>query len=299
MTHESIITVKCLSKSLKNQVIFKNLSFTIYTGEVVALLGINGAGKSTLINCLNQLTTPTTGKITLFNSEHTPIKKQQHKIGVMLQQDIALENVTVKEFIQLAQTYYSNPLSYHQLIHLANLKKLENNKLTTLSGGERRRLSFAITMVGDPELIFLDEPTAGMDSYSRNIFWQQISHYQTQGKTFLITSHYLEELDGIAQRLLILKDGGLAFNGTIKDLRKDSGQTEIIFQSSLNQTIFSKLAAVKTCQHQQDTYILVTDQINDFIHNLLPYLEDINHLQIQPRSLESLFYDINQKGEKK
>lgn len=196
---KKVIEVAGLTKTYVQKPVLKQLNFSVDRGEIVALLGKNGAGKSTLLNVLLQMITKDSGKVKILGSKHL----KTEKIGVMLQNDFSLERVTVKEVIKLWQSYYPNSKDYAELLQIADLADKQNQFLSKLSGGQRRRLNFALCLAGDPELIFLDEPTVGMDVVSRQKFWQQIKNLQALGKTFLITSHYLEELQGVAQRFLI------------------------------------------------------------------------------------------------
>lgn len=292
---QPILNVKTLSKSYKNKVILNDISFELYKGEIVALLGENGAGKSTLISIITHLIPQDSGHVLLFGKQKFR-KNNRETIGVMLQHSFSLSKVTVKESIMLARSYYSKPLPYSELLSLAGLKEKEDTFLTKLSGGQQRRLSFSIALAGDPELIFLDEPTAGMDSHARYQFWQTVSHYQKQGKTFFITSHYLDELEMIATRFLILKNNSLTFNGTIEQLREKTGQTEINFTSSIEASLFNDFTAVLSHSNLGTRHTFLTNDINTFIKELIPYLNDLENLSIKPHSLETLFNQLS-KGE--
>ena len=285
-----IIDVQNLSKVYNRPTVLDNISFQIAPGETVALLGENGAGKSTLINLLNQLIQPNSGTTYVMGTQD--IRKVRDKVGVMLQQNLSLERVTVKECLNLARSYYHNPLSYEVLIRLANLKEKEKCYLDQLSGGQKRRLTFATTMAGNPQLIFLDEPTAGMDSNSRQSFWESIDRLKQNGKTFFITNHYLEELDQIADRILILKDTRLVYDGTLKSLRKKSGHITIQFTTPLPKETFTSISAVKECLKTNQHLQLITDEPNVVMEALIPYLNQLDELAIQQNSLASLFQKV-------
>ena len=285
-----IIDVQNLSKVYNRTTVLDNISFQIAPGETVALLGENGAGKSTLINLLNQLIQPNSGTTYVMGTQD--IRKVRDKVGVMLQQNLSLERVTVKECLNLARSYYHNPLSYEALIRLANLKEKEKCYLDQLSGGQKRRLTFATTMAGNPQLIFLDEPTAGMDSNSRQSFWESIDRLKQNGKTFFITNHYLEELDQIADRILILKDTRLVYDGTLKSLRKKSGHITIQFTTPLPKETFTSISAVKECLKTNQHLQLITDEPNVVMAALIPYLNQLDELAIQQNSLASLFQKV-------
>lgn len=291
---ETILEVMNIRKSYKKRTILNNLSFKVNKGEIVALLGINGAGKSTLINSINQLIPLDAGTVTFFNQQNQPIDRQ--KIGVMMQKNIQLSRLTIKETLTLAASYYHKPLPYTKLIALANLAEHENKRVAKLSGGQKRRLSFAVALAGDPQLIFLDEPTAGMDSSSRQKLWQVISLLKKEGKTFFVTSHYLDELESSADRLLILKESNIVFDGTLEDLRRKSGTAEITFHSKLSEKIFTEWKTVLSVTRTGEFIHLMTNQVNQVVVQLVPYLSGIENLVIKQNSLESLFVSLNEGG---
>lgn len=285
---EKVVEVAGLTKTYVQKPVLKQLNFSVDRGEIVALLGKNGAGKSTLLNILLQMIPKDSGKVEILGSKQL----KTEKIGVMLQNDFSLERVTVKEVIKLWQSYYPNSKDYAELLQIADLADKQNQFLTKLSGGQRRRLSFALCLAGDPELIFLDEPTVGMDVVSRQKFWQQIKNLQALGKTFLITSHYLEELQGIAQRFLILKDGMLAFDGTLQQLQQGHQVVTLSFDSQLDQSLFVELPGILAVKADAGSYTLKTTQLNECLPRLMPYLPAIENLNIEQGSLNELFFEL-------
>lgn len=285
---KKVIEVAGLTKTYVQKPVLKQLNFSVDRGEIVALLGKNGVGKSTLLNILLQTIPKDSGKVEILGSKQL----KTEKIGVMLQNDFSLERVTVKEVIKLWQSYYPNSKDYAELLQIADLTDKQNQFLTKLSGGQRRRLSFALCLAGDPELIFLDEPTVGMDVVSRQKFWQQIKNLQALGKTFLITSHYLEELQGIAQRFLILKDGKLAFDGTLQQLQQGHQVVTLSFDSQLDQSLFVELPGILAVKVDAGSYTLKTTQLNECLPRLMPYLPAIENLNIEQGSLNELFFEL-------
>ncbi|MCV2519767.1 ABC transporter ATP-binding protein [Melissococcus plutonius] len=294
--NQVILEVENLSKSYKDKKILDHISFKIKKGEIIALLGVNGSGKSTLINILNQLIVKNEGTISLFCKRI--IKESREKIGVMLQHDFSLNKIKVNELLRLVRSYYKTPLAYQTLLQLANLQEEENSYMTHLSGGKRRRLNFAIAMAGDPQLIFLDEPTAGMDSYSRKLFWQTIEEFKQAGKTFFVTSHYLEELDSISDHVLILKNTKLVYDGSLQELRQQKGNFIIKFTTKLPRAIFEDFSAVKKIWLNQDHYQLITEEPNILFADLNPYVKSLNELTVERSSLESFIYEINKETNK-
>lgn len=168
MIYMQILEVDKLSKAFKSKPVLKDVSFKVQAGEVVALVGKNGAGKSTLLKIILGLLTADSGQVT-FLGKKRDFKEQ---IGVMLQEVPTIRRIKVKEIIQLWRSYYTKPVEYNELLKLADLVSKENSYLTELSGGQKKRLYFALALAGNPQILFLDEPTVAMDSLSRANFWK-------------------------------------------------------------------------------------------------------------------------------
>ncbi len=285
----NIITVEHLTKKYDSNTILNDINLTIEKGQIVALLGENGAGKTTLINIILKLITYNSGSINVLPN----FRHHKEHIGVMMQDNITISRIKVKEIIQLARSYYKNPLSYHELIKISGLKNLENSKMNALSGGQKRHLSFALSIAGDPELLFLDEPTSGMDSKSRQNFWQEIINLKKQGKTIFVTSHYLEELENTVDRIIILKNHKVQFNGTINELRHMQGEQLIEFDSELL-NIFEKFHHINTVIKIGHHYQITTDSPEEFLQELNPYLKGISNLQVHQNTLDSLFNNFKE-----
>ncbi|WP_265456511.1 ABC transporter ATP-binding protein [Enterococcus sp. HY326] len=290
-----ILTTKNICKTYRQQQVLNHISFTLQAGEIVALVGNNGAGKSTLINIINQLIPADEGQVTFFDGKANQ-KVNRQRVGVMLQKNMQLARVTVKETLNLARSYYQAPLPYQELLAIADLQGDEQQFVAKLSGGQKRRLSFAIALAGNPDILFLDEPTAGMDSGSRQKLWRLIEELRQQGKTFFVTSHYLEELENFAERILILKEAEIIFNGSLEQLRRQTAAAEISFHSQLSPKIFQSLPEVSEMHTTGAFYRLTTNDVNQLMLQLTPYLSGIENLSIQQNSLESLFTTINEGG---
>lgn len=285
---QAIVEVKNVAKHNKKKQVLKDVTFEVYPGEIIALLGENGAGKSTLINIINQLISANQGEVTLFGGK---IKHQlvKEKTGIMLQNNILLKKLNISEVLELTRSYYGSALPYKELVEIANLNELEYQEMTKLSGGQQRRLSFATAIAGNPDLLFLDEPTANMDARSRQNLWQEVGKLKDQGKTIIVTSHHLEELEDIASRLLILQDGVIAFDGSIQELRATQGQGTIEFDSQRTQEDFSGIQPLIQLIKQGNHYTLITQDVTEIIKQLVDYFDDITNLSVKQTTLETLF----------
>lgn len=278
------LEVKHINKKYKNKVVLNDINFSIQSGEIVALIGKNGAGKSTLINIITKLIQQDSGQSKIFEKE----KFDKNLIGVMMQENISLDRITVKEIIKLTRTYYRNPMSYQAILALSELQNYTNHPMDKLSGGQKRKLQFALTLAGNPDLIFLDEPTVGMDAESRTKFWKHIDELKKQGKTFLITSHYLEELEKVANRFIFLHNQKIIFDGSLTEMGKQLKKVQVTFNSELIEDIFNKLPAVLRVSELNHHYTLITSDVNSLITQLVPYLSAIDNLEIRQQNLDTL-----------
>ena len=278
------LEVKNINKKYKNKVVLNDINFSIQSGEIVALIGKNGAGKSTLINIITKLIQQDSGQSKIFEKE----KFDKNLIGVMMQENISLDRITVKEIIKLTRTYYRNPMSYQAILAVSELQNYTNHPMDKLSGGQKRKLQFALTLAGNPDLIFLDEPTVGMDAESRTKFWKHVDELKKQGKTFLITSHYLEELEKVANRFIFLHNQKIIFDGSLNEMGKQLKKVQVTFNSELIEDIFNKLPAVLRVSELNHHYTLITSDVNRLITQLVPYLSAIDNLEIRQQNLDTL-----------
>src|SRR2546422_8590915 len=182
------------------------VTIRIELGEVVAMLGPNGAGKTTSISILLGLRKPTSGKALLFGLEPTNLLARS-KVGVMLQESGVPAMLKVREIVDLFRSYYPRPMTRDRAIAMAGLEEKANALVRELSGGQRQRLYFALAVCGDPDVLFLDEPTVGMDVEGRRAFIERIAEFAHMGRTVVLTTHYLEEADQLAKRVIVIDRG--------------------------------------------------------------------------------------------
>lgn len=215
-----------VSKSFQQKTAVNHINFSINKGEIVAILGPNGAGKTTTISMILGLLKPSTGDIHILGQDPKN-KAVREKIGVMMQEVSMMPGLKIHEILTLIRSYYPNPRSLEDLIELTGLTEQDlKTQAEKLSGGQKRRVSFALALAGNPDLIIFDEPTVGMDISSRNRFWQTIHALANQGKTILFSTHYLQEADDAAQRILLFKDGKIVADGTPSEIKsKITNQT--------------------------------------------------------------------------
>ena len=211
-----------------------SIDLSLESAKIVALLGPNGAGKTTAVKLLLGLLKPSNGEVSVFGA-HPQEPKTRERMGAMLQSASVPDMLRVREHIDLFSSYYPRPLNLADTLTRAGLERLENRYYRDLSGGEQRRLMFALAICGDPDLLFLDEPTTGLDIESRRGMWAQIRTLRSAGKTVLLTTHYLEEADQLADRIVVLKRGKVAADGTPYQI-KCAGNSETMDDAFLNLT---------------------------------------------------------------
>lgn len=215
----TVVEVDRVSKSFGTQSVLRELSFSIEQGEIFCLLGPNGAGKTTTLEILEGFLTPDAGTARVLG--HDPLTSGdalRRRVGVVLQESGFPKFFRVGEMIDTWRSYYDEPLPYGDILDLVGLRSDETKLVRKLSGGQRRRLDFALAVCGDPEIIFLDEPTTGFDPEARARCWQAIADLRDLGKTILLTTHYLDEAERLADRIAVLLDGTAGAIGSTPEL---------------------------------------------------------------------------------
>ncbi|GKT04608.1 ABC transporter ATP-binding protein [Furfurilactobacillus entadae] len=291
-----IIEAQHVAKRYGKTTAVNDVSLTVNEGELIGLVGENGAGKTTLINMVLGLQHPTTGTLTVFNQAPGSAEGRL-RIGAMLQENVTMKNINVDEALQLVTSFYPNPVTVSELLTTTNLTEVAHHRMGALSGGQRRRLAFGMAIAGNPDVIFLDEPTVGMDVLARNAFWDQIKHLQQQGKTIFMTSHYLEEIEAVADRVIIMAHGAFIYDGTMIDLKTRYRGVEITFTTPLPLEKFTQSDLVTASQKAGTTVHLQVTNGDQWLIDHQELLTDMQHLTITPRALETIFKTIVEAGE--
>jgi ABC-2 type transport system ATP-binding protein len=214
-----VIRAEGLRRSYGDVVAVAGVDLTVHEGEIVCILGPNGAGKTTTIEMLLGLRTPTSGEVRVFGAgPRSPAVRA--RVGAMLQDTDAPESLTVAEMVDLVAAYYPYRLPRAEVLQRAHLNDHADSRVTQLSGGLRQRLSFALCIAGDPDLLFLDEPTAALDVQARRGFWEQVEEFASLGKTILFSTHNLAEADTLAQRVVVIDAGVVVHDGTPHQIKQ-------------------------------------------------------------------------------
>jgi len=237
--------------------VLAGVHLSLQPGSRLTLLGPNGAGKSTLVSLIAGLRAPSSGVVRTLGRDPRNRRTRQ-KLGCMLQEVTMLEHTRVGEVIRLFRSYYARPLPYSTILALSGLEDQERQPASSLSGGQVRRLQFAIAIAGDPELLVLDEPTTGMDIQSRARFWSQLQEYASSGKAFVLTTHDLSEAEAVTDRVAILLRGKLVADGSLNDLRAGAGFQVVSFRTRmpLTEAALSLMGAVVVSQALDQSYEL-------------------------------------------
>ena len=213
-----VVDATALTRRFGDVVAVDRIDLQVGEGEVVAVLGPNGAGKTTTLEMLLGLRRPTSGRVRVFGADPTS-RPVRARVGAMLQDTDAPDSLTVTELVDLVAAYYPYRLPTPDVLDRASLSALRRRRVTQLSGGERQRLSFALAVVGDPDLLYLDEPTASLDVGARRQFWSQVADFAALGKTILFSTHNLDEADSIAERVVIINRGKIFSDATPRELK--------------------------------------------------------------------------------
>jgi ABC-2 type transport system ATP-binding protein len=227
------IEVSGLHKAYGSLEAVRGVDFTIEEGEVFGLLGPNGAGKTTTVEILEGYRKRDAGEVRVLRSDpQHPAPDFRERIGVVLQQSQLWPNLTVRETHAIFAGYYRAPRDVDEVIALVGLQEKASARVKSLSGGQKRRLDLGIALVGDPDLVFLDEPTTGFDPAARRAAWEMIRSLRSLGKTVLLTTHYLDEAEQLADRVAVMREGQIVRVGTPRELTSADVQTEISYRQN-------------------------------------------------------------------
>lgn len=270
--------------------------FVVEAGEVVALLGPNGAGKTTAVKLLLGLGSPDEGTVRVFGADPRQ-RSVRERCGVMLQVSKVPETLTVREHIATFRTYYPSPLSEEQIIARAGLRGYESRLFGRLSGGERQRVLFGLAIAGDPSLLMLDEPTVGMDVDSRARMWEAIRNLRREGRSVLLTTHYLDEADALADRIVVMMNGRAVASGTPSEIRSTIGGRRISCRSRLDPASIRAIPCVDGVSRDgSGRTVILTTSVERVLRDLLSRDPSLAELQVEEPRLEDAFVAITGKG---
>lgn len=276
----------------------RDVSLNVRAGELLAVLGPNGAGKTTSVRLLLGLTRPLSGQVTVFGRDPR-IAAARRRVGAMLQVAKVPETLKVKEHINLFRSYYANPLSLASAIEAAGLEGMENRLFGALSGGQKQRVLFALAICGNPDLLFLDEPTVGLDITTRHLIWQQIRRLVRHGRTVVLTTHYLEEVDALADRVVVLNHGVIVAEGTSAEIKSRTAQRKIRCATRLRRAEIECIPDVSGVSEQESRTEILTSQVEPVLRELFLRDPNLTGLEVSNSTLEDAFLKIVESGHPK
>jgi ABC-2 type transport system ATP-binding protein len=297
------ISVEHLDKSYSGRPVVRDLCFTVHAGEIFSLLGPNGAGKTTTIEILEGYRTPDSGTVRVLGLDPQRQTIDLHRrIGLMLQQGGFYPAITPREALHLFASFYEKPADPDALLRLVGLDDAAKTRYRRLSGGQKQRLSLAVALVGQPELIFLDEPTAGMDPRARHATWDIVRSLKERGVTVILTTHLIDEAERLSDRVAIVDSGHLIALGTPAELTGSNTASDVWLTTSdpIDVKALAALPHARAAhEHQAGQYVVRTDSALDLLVELAAWLRDNDvvprELRVGHGTLEDVFLRLTGK----
>ena len=289
----TVIKVEKLSKKIKDKEILRNISFEINDGECVALIGPNGAGKTTLIDCLLGDKFVSSGQIAIQGFAPTDPRLKQ-LISILPQENTVVQDLKVKELLSFFQSIYPNSLSNQEIDDLLRFSDKQKNQLAgKLSGGQKRLFSFVLALIGRPKILFLDEPTAAMDTSTRQHFWEIVNQLKKKGVTIVYSSHYIEEVEHTADRILVLHKGELIRDTTPYAMRGEEQEKHFTVPLTY-QEVISTLEQVQGIEIKQNALSFTTKEASQVWKVLQEQGCKIEEIEVRNRTLLDSIFETTQ-----
>ena len=285
----NILEVKNLSKHYKTNKAVNGISFAIPKGICFGLLGPNGAGKTTTIEMIEGITPPSGGEIYYQGKPRNNSFKEI--AGIQVQQTALPDNLSVKETLQLFASFYSKTIALDTLIAMCDLREFISQYSTRLSGGQRQRLLLALALINDPQIVFLDEPTTGLDPQSRRRFWVLIEEIKKQGKTILLTTHYMDEAEYLCDDLVIIDHGKIIDQGSPQTLLNKHFQHTSVMLDRSDFTISAEKISEEVILNEHEA-IIHSSSVERTIQTLIQQEVNLSSLRVRNPTLEDLFIKL-------
>lgn len=285
------ISIQQVSKQFEKKIAVNNISLEIPKGQIVTVLGPNGAGKSTTINMMLGILKPTKGTI-LLNGKNPQQYQNRQCLGAMLQHIGLPDTLKPLELVELWSSYYPNPLQLQQVIEMAGLYEISNTRFGALSGGQKRRVAFALAICGNPEILFLDEPSAGLDIQSRNMLWKEIKNFASLKKTVVLCTHYLDEADALSNRIVLMNNGEIMADDTPQNIKAKVGRKTIRFKTQLRTDSFEDIPTVENVFEQLGYTNIETHSPEFVLRGLFNMDSSITDLEVKSVNLEDAFLTL-------
>lgn len=277
------------------------IDLTVRPGEVVALLGPNGAGKSTTIDLALGLARPTAGTAELFGADPRRAIRDG-RVGAMLQGGALLPTLTVAESVALVAAAHKHPLTVAEALERARCTEIAKQRVAKLSGGQMQRARFAVAVVSNPDLLFLDEPTAAMDVEARRTFWTSMREFTAEGRTVVFATHYLDEADAYADRIVMLARGRIVADGTPTEVKAVVSGRRIRATAGFAWTAdtsaaIEALPGVRTVEHRAGQLTVVSDDSDATLRGLLASYDDLHNIEVTAHTMDEAFLALTEPRE--
>lgn len=290
-----VCSLQGVSKNYGTVHALKNVRLAIRAGELVALLGPNGAGKTTAVKLLLGLASPSAGQVSVFGGNPAQPEVRM-RIGAMLQVAKVPETLRVREHLDLFSSYYLNPMPMDEVVAAAGLEQIKDRRFGELSGGQRQRVLFALAICGNPDIVFLDEPTVGLDVEARRMLWEQIRKLVSGGKTILLTTHYLQEADALADRVIVINQGQIIAEGTPAEIKAQTSGKKIRCVSQLPIEVVRAFPGVLEVKVDREAIEIKAKNAEIVVHELLLRDASLSGLEVTSAGLEEAFLALTQSN---
>jgi ABC-2 type transport system ATP-binding protein len=294
MRNESIATLTGVHQRFGKVDALNGIDLEVRPGELLAILGPNGAGKSTAIALLLGLQEPSSGQATLFGESPHSVAARR-RIGVMMQEVTLAPDFRVQELIDLTSSYYTNPLPLHEVLDLTQTASLAKRPYGKLSGGQKRLAQLAMAICGRPQLLFLDEPTVGLDVQARERMWFTLRELVKQGTSIVLTTHYLEEAEALADRVVVLAKGRVVAAGSVAEIRSVVSRKKISCITSLPLAAIRDWAGVETARMDRQRLQITVMDAEKVVHQLLEADTGLRELEVTRAGLAEAFAELTQE----
>ena len=291
---QHVARIEAVSKNFGQVQALLDFNFSVRAGQLTALLGPNGAGKTTAIRLLLGLARPTSGRVSVFDKDPTDVATRM-RVGAMLQVGRVPETLRVREHIDLFSSYYPNPLPISDTLAIAGITELRDRKFGDLSGGQKQRVLFALAICGNPDLLFLDEPTVGLDVEARHLLWDEIRKLLERGKTVVLTTHYLEEADALADHIAVINKGSIIAEGSPAEIKSRTAGKKIRCITELSPALINALPGVSAMQQDRGAMVIRTSEAEEVLRGLLKLDLKVSGIEVSSAGLEDAFLALTRE----
>jgi ABC-2 type transport system ATP-binding protein len=294
MNDESLAELSGVSKRFGDIVALDRLNLEVRRGELLAVLGPNGAGKTTAISLMLGLLQPDAGTVALFHQAPQRLEARR-QIGVMMQEVTLAEDLRVREHIDLVGHYYPNPFSPEAVLEMTHMTALAERPYGKLSAGQKRQAQFAVAVCGRPKLLFLDEPTVGLDVQARALMWDTLRGQVNRGSSIVLTTHYLEEAQALADRVVVLAKGRLIASGTVSNMRALVSRKRITCSTTLTFEEIATWPGVESVTRDRELLHITVADAEEIARRLLGADPNLRDLEVHRAGLAEAFTELTQE----